>query len=99
VRYSDLPEGVSYKSGPGEVTPDVSDMTARGLVVTRVTPTTVCGYPGSVVEGRSQWGAAVKFQLVWVGRRQYVLLRVPGEHDGEGDGDARFFSSFRVVSK
>jgi hypothetical protein len=97
VHYSDLPSSASYENLPGGPTPDVSGLEARGFAVRKVTPNTVCGYPGSRVEGAFDGRVASDVQFVWVGRRQYLLIRVSGGGDGGGDG--RFFSSFRVLSK
>lgn len=95
IRYADLPAPASYENLPQPPQPDVSGIKDFRLLGQH--PTTVSGYPATIVDGEGPNGLSVKMEFVWVGPRQYVILRTAGS--GDQPSDDKFFSSFRVLAK
>jgi hypothetical protein len=97
IAYTDLPATASYENLPQPIHPDLAGLTKIDFKQTSQTTITVCGYPGAVVDGTGPNGLVLKLEFVWVGRRQYILMR--SAKAGAVPSDDLFFSTFRVLAK
>jgi hypothetical protein len=95
IRYTDLPSPASYENAPQPLEPDLAGF--RDFKLRAKSATIVSGYPATIVDGSWPNGLSVKLEFVWVGPRQYVLMRTA--NPGVAPADDKFFSSFRVIAK
>jgi hypothetical protein len=95
IRYTELPSPASFENLPESRHLNLASMRDFKLIGQR--SGTVSGYPAEVVEGTGPNGLSIKMEAIWVGSREYVIMRTA--QSGAIPLDNQFFSSFRVLSK